>query len=356
MVAKVSKSSVSSKVAFFMKEQEKEKKNAISAKLAFFQAKTCGTSPRKRVKCGKSGIKSKLAIFQRKENEAAQILKKQRDVQLFFQERRQKTKAQTKQSNINSPTKFSIGSTVITTSNPIFTGTIINNIDNGIIPVKLKWATAFISKNNLKLAREKTTEVTKRKREDDKTNQPSSKKNKYDVKPQTKQNGSETIMESSITPSFTTHTPTSTPMKQKNEPTSSGLEVMDTDIVEPLKKDTKSPIEQLPASIPTPNVKPPTKQNEDELSRVQPPFPDATLVPPSSTVPDETPAPSSLKQNNIQSLPKENTEKKNTELSSTQDVPMEDSLTKNINEKETILKNESSTITQNNTVNLPVIA
>merc|ERR1719273_1704434 len=39
-------------------------------------------------------------------------------------------------------------------------------------------------------------------------------------------------------------TPISTPMKQENEPTSNGLEAMDTDIVEPINKDTKSPIGQ----------------------------------------------------------------------------------------------------------------
>merc|ERR1712228_1162813 len=117
----------------------------------------------------------------------------------------------------------------------------------------------------------------------------------------------------------------------ENEPTSSGLEVMDTYIVEPINKDTKSPIGQ------------PITQPSLDISLEQ-----KVIEQPSSNDTDTTP--SSIKQNNGESLSNETTKEKNTQIKATQD-----SLT-TINGKETILKNEPSTITQNNAVNLPVIA
>merc|ERR1711994_89232 len=162
-------------------------------------------------------------------------------------------------------------------------------------------------------------------------------------------------------------TPISTPMKQENEPTSSGLEAMDTDVVEPINKDTKSPIGQpitqpsldisTLASIPIPNkekaiipcsngteVMDILNKQEDIKSSLE----QKVIEQPSSNDTDTTP--SSIKQSNSESLSNETTKEKNTQIKATQD-----SLT-TINGKETILKNEPSTITQNNAVNLPVIA
>lgn len=190
MVATVSTSSVSSKVAFFMMEQKKEKENAVSAKATF--QKNQFNNRRKKKKIGRSGIKDKLAMFQKIEHEAEIIIKKQNDVKNFFEKRRNKTsKTQTKQ-KLDSQTDYAIGSTVITSSNPVLTGTVINNLRNDIVPVKLGWATAYIAKNNIRLVNTgQSIDIAKRQREENGDNLHPCKKSKGEIKLQIKQNVSQ---------------------------------------------------------------------------------------------------------------------------------------------------------------------
>lgn len=198
MVATVS-SSVSSKVAFFMMEQKKEKENAVSAKVAF--QKNLFNNRRKKKKIGRSGIKDKLAMFQKIEHEAEIIIKKQNDVKNWFEKRHKKAaKTQTKQ-KLDSQTDYAIGSTVITNSNPVLTGTVLSNLRNDIVPVKLGWATAYIAKNNIRPVKTgQSVDIVKRQREENSNNLHPSKKTKGEIKQQIKQNASQYLEKNQNTP------------------------------------------------------------------------------------------------------------------------------------------------------------
>lgn len=185
----MSDNSVSSRVAFFISQQQKEAKNAVSAKVAFFQEKAANSArtPKKSRTngkfCGNSAIKEKLTMFQNMERKAKKEVEEQEAVKQFFRERStvsKLSKPQIKQNGIKplSENQLSVGTIVPTTFG---NGIVANNVQNEIVPVKLKWATAYIHQDILKIKstakRQMKQECIKRGRESS-DNMPNPKKTK----------------------------------------------------------------------------------------------------------------------------------------------------------------------------------